>query len=126
MAVVETRPAAVPSVAVAGKTMPGVLVAARVERSMGLAGRAVLRFAPVPTDWQPASAIAFGDAVTVGVPAAPAGGTQEDLFVGTVTGVQLEQHHGVRELVVTADDAASRLALGTQTKAYVGQSYRAI
>lgn len=126
MAVVEARPAAVPSVDVAGKKMPGVLVAARVERAMGLVGRAVLRFAPVPTDWQPASTIAFGDAVTVSVPAAATGGAEEKLFLGTVTGVQLEQHHGIRELVVTADDAGSRLALGTQTKAYVGLSYHAI
>jgi uncharacterized protein involved in type VI secretion and phage assembly len=122
MAATATQPGVVPEVDVAGKDLPGTLVAARVDRAMGLVGRAVLRFAPVPTDWRPGSApLTFDDPVRV---SAPNGGPV--LFQGLVTGVELEQHHGRRELVVTADDAAAKLTLGTQTKAYVGQSYSAI
>jgi phage baseplate assembly protein gpV len=113
----------VPKVDVAGKKMPGDLVGARVERALGLVGRAVLRFGPVPTDWAPTSApVAFGDDVQVLVPAAVTG-SAETLFKGAVTGIQLEQSRGIRELVVTADDAASKLTLGTRTTAYVGQGY---
>lgn len=97
------------------------LTAVRVDLQLGLVGRATLRFRDFGAALAEASLFALDTPVTIG----KAGGAQ--FFSGTVVGVTLDQGESRQpELVVTADDAAHKLALATATKTYLNSSYSTI
>jgi uncharacterized protein involved in type VI secretion and phage assembly len=112
----------IPEIQLGGAKPPGDLVGMRIERAMNLVGRAVIRYAPLPADWKLGSGPAFDDIVTV--KATSLKGDAETLFKGYVTGIQVEQHSGVRELVITVDDAGSKLVLGSQMKTFLQRSVK--
>jgi uncharacterized protein involved in type VI secretion and phage assembly len=94
------------------------LIHLRVERALGLVGRATLRFRDGGYELSAANKFPLGRAVTIKQP----GGA--DLMVGTVTGISLEQSLGEPpELVVVVDDAAYKLGRGNQIRTYLNVGY---
>lgn len=92
---------------------------ARVDRGLGVVGRAVLRFA------DPGFALADAALFAIGVEVSLAGpGRDGALITGVVTAVELEQYAvgSVPELVVTVDDKAIRLAGGGRSRTFLNQS----
>lgn len=97
------------------------LTGMRVDLQLGLVGRATLRFRDFGAALAEASLLTLDAAITIG----QLDGAQ--FFSGTVVGVSLDQGESRQpELVVTADDAGHKLALGTTTKTYLNSSYSTI
>jgi uncharacterized protein involved in type VI secretion and phage assembly len=96
----------------------GELVSARVERGLGLVGRATLRFSDAGYSLSASDTFALGKQVSISVP------DSGELLSGTVTGVNLEQSSNAHpELVVVIDDDAYKLTRGSQAIAYLNRSY---
>ena len=94
------------------------LVSMRIERGLGLAGRTTLRFLDPGYQISAADTFSLGKDIQVKEPAGV------ELFSGTVTGIDLDQRRrSVPELVVIVDDAAYKLARGTQIKTYLKTGY---
>ena len=94
------------------------LISLRIERGLGVAGRASLRFHDAGYQLSATDTFGLGKEVTIKEP----GGAE--LFSGTVTGIDLDQRRGsVPELVVIVDDAGYKLARGTQIKTYLNVTY---
>ncbi|HET8717431.1 MAG TPA: phage baseplate assembly protein V [Nocardioidaceae bacterium] len=94
------------------------LVSLRVERSVGLAGRATLRFLDPGYVAATTGNFGLGKEVIIGV----VGGKQ--LFRGTVTGVDLDQSEDeVPMLTVIVDDPAYKLTHGTQVRTFQNMKY---
>jgi uncharacterized protein involved in type VI secretion and phage assembly len=94
------------------------LISMRVERGLGLAGRATLRFLDGGYQISAGDTFALGKEITIKEPAGV------ELFSGTVTGIDLDQRRrAVPELVVVVDDGGYKLARGTQIKTYLNTSY---
>lgn len=113
-----------PQITVSGQALSaiwqGALVSMRVERALGLVGRATLRFADTGFALSAESIFTLGSEVEIGVPAAEDG----RLLHGTVTGMQLEQSVGeVPELVVVVDDIAYKLTRGNAVETFLKVSY---
>lgn len=119
-----------PAVQVRGRPLSddwtNALVSMRVERSLGVVGRATLRFADPVYRLAESSVFKLGAEVTIGLVDGSA------LFDGIVTGASLEQaaprdpeQTGI-DLVVTVDDRACRLTIGTTVKTYLQSSYTEI
>lgn len=109
-----------PVIKVEGNTITAkaqdALIAARVDRALGLVGRATLRF--LDTGYALATSGTFGIGKTVQV----LEGTTP-IFQGEVTGVALEQDGRLPELVVTVDDLAHRLGGAGKTRALLNVTY---
>jgi uncharacterized protein involved in type VI secretion and phage assembly len=119
------KPTLTPEIKVNGNELAAAwldrLTGVRVDLQLGLVGRATLRFRDFGAALAQASLFALDTTVTIGA----LDGTR--LFSGTVVGVSLDQgEHRQPELVVTVDDAAHQLALGTVTKTYLNSSYSRI
>jgi len=94
------------------------LISMRIERGLGLSGRATLRFLDAGYQISAGDTFALGKEITIKEPAGV------ELFSGTVTGIDLDQRRrAVPELVVVVDDAAYKLARGTQIKTYLKTTY---
>ncbi|MCU1655590.1 MAG: Rhs element Vgr protein [Pseudonocardiales bacterium] len=94
------------------------LVQVRVERGLGLIGRATMRFNDPGYMLSATATFELGTDVKLSVPESNA------LVEGTITGVSLEQVSGAHpELVVVVDDAAYKLSRGTQVTTYLTMSY---
>ena len=94
------------------------LMAVRIERATGLVGRATLRFGDFGFTLSAGDTFALGTKITISEPGA---GT---LFEGTVTGINLEQYgRTAPELAIVADDAAYKLARGTEVATYLNGTY---
>ena len=93
------------------------LTGLRVRTSLGLTGRATLRFDDI------GYAIAAGRTFSIGTPVEIQmdGGTS--LFTGEVTGIDLQLDQGVPDFVVVADDLSYRMALGNKVRSYTQMSY---
>ncbi|GAB2460620.1 type VI secretion system Vgr family protein [Jatrophihabitans fulvus] len=92
----------------------------RIERSVGLVGRATLRFVDLGYGLSAGDQFTLGSDVKV---SEPGGGT---LFEGTVTGVNLDlDSQAAPQFTVVADDAAFKLMRGTQVTTYLNGSYTA-
>lgn len=90
----------------------------RIDRSMGLVGRATLRFSD--PGYVRSKAATFKIGTKLKVSQFPS----TELFSGTVVGVNLEQMRGEPPyLVVVADDDGYKLNRGTTTKTYLQTSY---
>ena len=93
----------------------------RVDRQIGLVGRATLRFQDFGAKLASANKFFIGAAVTISSPS----GTE--VFEGKVTGISLDQGEGhLPELVIVIDDGAYNMALKSQTKATLNSSYGTI
>ena len=111
-----------PVVTVGGQALSAAardnLVTLRVNRALGLIGRATLRF---NDDGYP---LATSGPFTPGAAVEVALGDGTALFSGAVTGVSLEQSaHEHPELVVIADDRAFGLTRGTSSTTYASVSF---
>lgn len=94
------------------------VVSVRVQRALGLVGRATLRFTDPGYSLSATDTFALGKKVVI---ADPANG---DLIDGTVTGVNLEQSANSQpELTVVVDDDAYKLTRGTKVLTYLNASY---
>lgn len=90
----------------------------RVERQLGLVGRATFRFNDM--GYKLASTQTFKIGQKLKVKQFPS----TELFSGIVVGVSLEQMPGEQpQLVVVADDTAYKLTRGTKTKTYLQTTY---
>jgi phage protein D/phage baseplate assembly protein gpV len=90
----------------------------RIDRTMGLVGRAILRFSD--PGYVRSQAHTFKIGTKVKVKQFPS----TELFSGSVVAVNLEQMRGEQPyLVVVADDDAYKLTRGTTTKTYLQTSY---
>lgn len=110
-----------PTVKIGGSEMPDsaldALIGARVDRAVGLVGRATLRFDDTGYVLASSGTFAVGTDVEI---------TQGSvsMFQGEVTGVALEQDEGANpELVVTVDDLAHRLGGSAHSRAFLNQTY---
>jgi uncharacterized protein involved in type VI secretion and phage assembly len=93
------------------------LVSVRVERALGLVGRASLRFADGGYTQSANSIFALGAEVEIFA-------REHRLLRGTVTGMALEQSVGeTPELVVVVDDIAYKLTRGNAVKTFLKASY---
>ena len=92
----------------------------RVDRQLGLVGRATFRFNDM--GYKLASTQTFKIGAKIKVKQFPS----TELFSGIVVGVSLEQMPGEQpQLVVVADDAAYKLTRTTRTKTYLQTTYTA-
>lgn len=110
-----------PVIKVAGAPMTAraldSLLNVRVDRALGLVGRATLRF--VDNGYALASSGTFAVGKEIEILA----GTKS-LFKGEVTGVALEQDERFNpELVVTVDDKAHRLGSSSKSRAFLNQTF---
>jgi uncharacterized protein involved in type VI secretion and phage assembly len=104
----------------------GNLWSVRVEMSMWMATRAVVRFRDPDFTLTDANTFAVGKALTVAVPAASSG-TTTAVFAGEITDVAVETGStGRHELVVGALDKSHRLAVATNVKTYANKTYQQI
>jgi uncharacterized protein involved in type VI secretion and phage assembly len=113
-----------PVIEVGGKSMADEqyddLLVVRVDRQLGLVGRATLRFEDPAFELASSATFKLGE--TVKVKQFPS----TELFSGTVVGVNLEQLDGeLPELVVVVDDAAYKLNRGSKTTTHLQTSYTA-
>jgi phage baseplate assembly protein gpV/phage protein D len=111
-----------PVIEVGGKPMAAEqydeLRTVRVDRRLGLVGRATLRFSDM--GYGLASTTIFKIGTKLKVKQFPS----TELFSGTVVGVTLEQMQGEEPyLVVVADDAAYKLSRGSKTTTHLKTSY---
>jgi hypothetical protein len=111
-----------PTIKVAGSPLAATwlneVVSVRVQRALGLVGRATLRFTDPGYSLSATDTFALGKQVVI---ADPANG---DLIDGTVTGVNLEQSASAHpELTVVVDDDAYKLTRGTRVATYLNASY---
>ena len=91
----------------------GSLTGLRVERALGLAGRATIRFSDPGYGLSASNLFGLGKAVTIGL---AAGG---ELMSGDVTGVSLDQtSSGPPDLVVVVHDLAHRLTRSTTVRTF--------
>ncbi|MGX7681846.1 phage baseplate assembly protein V [Jatrophihabitans sp. DSM 45814] len=94
------------------------IMSVRVDRGLGLVGRATLRFADPGYGLAASSTFALGATVGIAVHAG------DSLIAATVTGVSLEQGSSEQpELIVTADDVAYKLTRGSTNRTYLKQTY---
>jgi phage baseplate assembly protein gpV/phage protein D len=94
------------------------LVHVRVERALGLVGRATLRFNDPGYALTATKTFELGAKVTIAAP------TQGTLIAGTVTGVTLEQAANEQpQLVVVVDDDSYKLTRGTYVSTQLSTSY---
>jgi phage baseplate assembly protein gpV len=122
-----TRPkiSLAPVVQVGGRPMPDAhydaLRGVRIERSLGLVGRATLRF--IDDDFKLSKTSTYSIGAKITVKQYPS----TELFRGTVVGVAIEQQpRQVPELVVTADDDGYKLNRGSKTVTHLKTSYTAV
>lgn len=109
-------PTITPEVTLDSGSLAGELLTVKVERELGVPGRATVR-CEAPWDWNPSSAPhKFGDVITI---ADKEGGL---IFKGELTGITMEVTRGRREVQLVAHDRSHRLALGTYSESYVGRS----
>jgi uncharacterized protein involved in type VI secretion and phage assembly len=95
------------------------LVGARIERGLCIVGRTVLRFVDKGYALSADTQFGLGHKVTIAL------ASSEPLFSGLVTGAALEQVRGEHpELVITVDDPACRLGVGTRVATYENSTYR--
>jgi uncharacterized protein involved in type VI secretion and phage assembly len=91
------------------------LVSLRIDRPIGVVGRAVLRFRDDGYQLTQAGQVGVGKQLLVSDPSGA-----KNLFAGWVTGIGVEQTtDAVPELTVTVDDAAHALARSSSTMSYV-------
>lgn len=100
----------------------------RIERSLGVIGRATLRFSDDAYEHSGSSQFVLGKRVTISLGDEPGPRTGKSrsgqLFTGDVTGVSIEQpRHGQSDLVVIVDDPTYKLTLGTAVKTYLKMTY---
>lgn len=112
-----------PEIKVGGAPLPTTwsqaLTELRIERSLCLMARTTLRFADWGYQLSASSTFSLGTGVTIGIQ-----GTGDILMAGVVTGISLEQTTSDNpELVVTVDDKAFNLTVGTRVKTYLTSSY---
>jgi uncharacterized protein involved in type VI secretion and phage assembly len=94
------------------------LLRLHVERGLGLVGRATMTFRDDGFDLSDSDTFALGVEVQISLEAAG------PLFYGTITGIDVERPRGqVSELVVVVDDAAFKMARGTQVATYLNLGY---
>ncbi|QCW51925.1 hypothetical protein FE634_18700 [Nocardioides dongxiaopingii] len=110
-----------PTVTVGGAALRSqwldLLASVRIDLAIGLSGRTVLRFRDRGFALSTSQEFAMGVEVEV-----TAGGNQ--LMIGEVTGVVLEQGAGQTPvLVVTVDDKACRLNGSTKNRTFLNQTY---
>jgi uncharacterized protein involved in type VI secretion and phage assembly len=98
------------------------LLSMRVDREVGLIGRATLRFADKGYTLSSGTEFALGTLMTI---KHPNGGPMID---GTITGVSLEQaaDNGIPHLVIVVDDAAYKLTRGTNIKAHLNGTFSSV
>jgi uncharacterized protein involved in type VI secretion and phage assembly len=111
-----------PVVEIGGRSMEeaqyDALRSLRVERGLGVVGRATLRFDD--PGFELSSNTPFGLGEQIRVKQFPS----TELFSGTVVGVSLEQAPAEQpQLVVIADDAAYKLTRGTKTTTHLQTTY---
>ena len=99
-----------------------MLIFVRVDRGVGLVGRATLKFMDTGFALSASSVFSLGTDVVI------MDGSQEHyLMVGTVTALSLEQPtNGATQLVVTVDDHASKLAAVYLTGAHLNKTFKDI
>ena len=114
---------AAPAVLVNGTALPdrelGLLESVRVDRSMGLVGRATLTFRDENHRMAASSRFALGVSVELRVFDKPSA----KFFVGEVTGVSLDQVGGEATLRVSVDDPGYKMASKTHLSSYLDHSY---
>ncbi|MDP9091481.1 MAG: phage baseplate assembly protein V [Actinomycetota bacterium] len=94
------------------------LTSMRISREVGLVGRATLRFTDSGYSLSASDTFALGTKVTLAVPDA------DDLFKGTVTGINLDQSASeLPELVVVIDDDGYKLGRGTRVTTFLNTTY---
>ena len=89
----------------------------RVSRSLGLPGRAVLKFSDIGYSVTAGQVFGIGTEIDISSP------TGTGIFVGEVTGVDLQLDRGQPELTVIADDLAYKMTLGTKARTFTKVSY---
>ena len=89
----------------------------RISRSLGLPGRAVLRFSDIGYSVAAGQLFAIGSEVEISSPGSTA------LFLGEVTGVELHLDRGQPEFTVIADDLAYKMTLGTKVRTFTTVTY---
>lgn len=114
-----------PVIKVDGSPMPATwldaLVRMRIERGLCIIGRAVLHFTDNGYQLSAANKFGLGSKVSIALESGA------DLFAGIVTGAALEQASGAHpELVITVDDSACKLALGTKVVTRESTTYSSI
>jgi uncharacterized protein involved in type VI secretion and phage assembly len=95
------------------------LISLRIDRPIGIVGRATLRFRDPGYELTTRGLLKVGTEVAVSDPSG-----DQDLFVGNVSGIGVEQSgdgDAVPELTVTVDDAAYALARSSNVKSYIKQ-----
>jgi uncharacterized protein involved in type VI secretion and phage assembly len=102
-----------------GERVLGQLTSLKIERGLGLIGRATLRFLDAGYVISSSRAFPLEADITVGL-----SGKGVPLFHGEVTGVSLDQSaQAVPELVVTVDEPVHRLAHGTKSRTFLNISH---
>ena len=89
----------------------------RISRSLGLPGRAVLRFSDIGYSVAAGQLFGIGGEVEIST----VSGTT--LFLGEVTGVELNLDRGQPEFTVIADDLAYKMTLGTKVRTFTMVTY---
>jgi phage baseplate assembly protein gpV len=94
------------------------LTSMRISREVGLVGRATLRFTDSGYTLSASDGFSLGTKVSISEPDA------DDLFSGTVTGINLDQSASeLPELVVVIDDDGYKLGRGTRVTTFLNSSY---
>jgi uncharacterized protein involved in type VI secretion and phage assembly len=89
----------------------------RISRSLGLPGRAILKFSDIGYTVSAGQVLSIGTEIGIGSSA----GTS--MFLGEVTGVDMLLDRGQPELTVIADDLAYKMTLGTKVRTFTKVSY---
>ena len=89
----------------------------RISRSLGLPGRAVLRFSDI------GYSVAAGQLFVIGAEVEISTVSGTTLFLGEVTGVELNLDRGQPEFTVIADDLAYKMTLGTKVRTFTMVAY---
>jgi phage protein D len=89
----------------------------RISRSLGLPGRAILKFSDIGYTVSAGQVFSIGTEIGIGTSA----GTS--MFLGEVTGVDMRLDRGQPELTVIADDLAYKMTLGTKVRTFTKVSY---
>ncbi len=89
----------------------------RISRSLGLPGRAVLKFSDI------GYTVSAGQVFSIGTEIGISSSAGTSMFLGEVTGVEMLLDRGQPELTVIADDLAYKLTLGTKVRTFTKVSY---
>lgn len=93
------------------------LVGLRVSRALRLPSRATMDFV------DEGFTLSAGGSFTIGARVTIATASKDTLFVGAITGVELDIEHGAPTLTVTADDAAHTMTLGNRVRTFTEMPY---